>query len=499
MKRHVAGLAVLAMQVIIAGPPVASAQVANQQGASPSFGSINTPRPINPATDSTNPSARATQSLNPYLGSASDGKVVNGVLTLSLADAIARGEKYNLGLIDDQQTDARTRAQREHALAALLPQISARAEQDFEQLSFQQIGIKLPKSAGIVLPPTSGAFGYSEARIQAESPVVNFRLLDKYKQQKKLEQASLLSTTDARDVVAFAVGAAYFQVVASQARLVAAQTAETAAAELNRQVEDQFKSEVSPEIDALKARVELSTAKQRVVNATNDLEKDKLTLDRVAGIPLEQQWKPSGLYDATVSTTPEPASSTTTQSRSDLASLKQEVSAAEFGVRSAHAERLPEISFAGTYGGGGQNPANYNQVYSVQGSISVSIFTSGRIRSDVHEAEANLIQRRAEYLDLQGRVDYDIRTARLDVHASTSAVKVALDNRKLANKALEQSEDRFKNGVTNYLEVLQAQQAQEAANDNYVASMFSLNVAKMALARALGSAESHLGELFGSN
>jgi outer membrane protein TolC len=49
---------------------------------------------------------------------------------------------------------------------------------------------------------------------------------------------------------------------------------------------------VSPEIDALRARVELRTAEQRVVDATNDLEKDKLTLDRVTGIPLAQKWTP---------------------------------------------------------------------------------------------------------------------------------------------------------------------------------------------------------------
>ena len=45
---------------------------------------------------------------------------------------------------------------------------------------------------------------------------------------------------------------------------------------------------MSPEIDALRARVELRTAEQRVIDATNDLEKDKLTLDRVTGIPLAQ-------------------------------------------------------------------------------------------------------------------------------------------------------------------------------------------------------------------
>jgi outer membrane protein TolC len=83
------------------------------------------------------------------------------------------------------------------------------------------------------------------------------------------------------------------------------------------------------------------------------------------------------------------------------------------------------------------------------------------------------------------------------VHGSESAVNVAAKNKLLAERALTQSTDRYNNGVTNYLELLQAQQALVAANENYIASLFSFNVAKVALARALGQAESRLPSFFG--
>jgi outer membrane protein TolC len=475
----------------------AAAQSVDGGGASPSFGSVTTPRPINPATGTTNPSARATQTLNPYLGSTSDGKVVEGEIQLSLSDAISRGLRFNLGLIDSEQADAGARAERERAFAELLPQISARAQESYEQLSYRALHIKLPPNAGFQLPPTSGTFGYSETRIVAESPVLNISLLDKYKRQKALETSSLLSTKDARDVVVFAVGAAYFQVVASQARLETAKAALVSAQELDTQVADQYKSEVSPEIDSLRAKVERSTAEQRVVDAANDLEKDKLTLDRITGIPLVQRWTPSREYGYAPLLNLGSEESHASETRYDVASVKQEVAAAELGLKAARAERLPEVSFGASYGGGGANPANYNQVYAVQGTVSVPIFTSGRIRSDVHAAESVLVQRRAEYHDLEGRVDYDVRVAHLDARSSESAVKVAAENRTLAERALTQSEDRYKSGVTNYLEVLQSQEALVTANENYIASLFSFNVAKIALARALGSSESRLTTFFG--
>ena len=482
---------------VVASTLTTFSQAVPDGGASAAYGSINTPRPINPATGTTNPSARATQNLNPYLGSTPQGVATKDTLHLSLEDAITRGLQYNLGLIDSQQASADARAQRERALSDLLPQIAARGEQTYQQLSLKALNISLPPQSGLHLPPTSGQFGYSETRITAESPLLNITSLDHYRQQKALEAASALGAKDSRDVVVFAVGAAYFQVVASQARVETERAALASTRELDAQVADQYKAEVSPEIDTLRAHVELHTAEQRLTDAINDLEKDKLTLDRITGIPLEQAWAPAGNYGfVALPDAPEP--SQTQSTRFDVASAKAGVTAAQFHLRAAHAERLPEISFNASYGGGGVNPANYNRVNEVRGTISIPLFTSGRIRSDIHAAQSDLVQRRAEFADLEGRVAYDVRTAELDLRASESGVKVAGQNQALAQRALAQSQDRYKNGVTNYLEVLQAQEAVVAADENYIASLFSFNVAKISLARALGSAESRVPELFGS-
>jgi len=90
-----------------------------------------------------------------------------------------------------------------------------------------------------------------------------------------------------------------------------------------------------------------------------------------------------------------------------------------------------------------------------------------------------------------------VRVAWLDVSASKPSVQVAANNRSLADRALVQSRDRYSNGVTNYLEVVQAQEAVAAANENYIQSLYSLNVSTISLARALGAAETRLPQLLG--
>ena len=125
------------------------------------------------------------------------------------------------------------------------------------------------------------------------------------------------------------------------------------------------------------------------------------------------------------------------------------------------------------------------------------IYTGGRIHADIEQAQADLARRQAEYEDLKGRVTYDVRVAWLDLTASDSSVRIAERNKSLAARALMQSQDRYSNGVTNYLEVVQAQEAVTLASENYIQSLFSFNVALISFARAVGDAEARLPELLG--
>ena len=87
----------------------------------------------------------------------------------------------------------------------------------------------------------------------------------------------------------------------------------------------------------------------------------------------------------------------------------------------------------------------------------------------------------------------------MDRHASDSTVKVADHNRLLAERTLKQSRDRYANGVTNYLEVVQAEEALAAAGENYIQSLLSFHVAAVSLARAVGEAEITLPQLLEQN
>jgi outer membrane protein TolC len=462
--------------------------------------SVATPRPINPAENTTNPSAQATQSLNPYLGSV-PSKATGTTIQLSLQGAIERGLRYNLGIVESSQGAADVHGDRLRALATLLPQLQARGRQDFDDISYKEFGLKLPPIPGLAgLPATTGGFGYQDARVNLTQSLYNAPLRAQYRAQKSAEEASILNIKDSRDVVVLAVGAAYLQVIANAARVETIKAELASARELDQQTANRVKSEVSPEIDSLHAQVALQSAQQRLTNAANQLEKDKLTLARITGLAIDQNFTVTDTlaYHPLTGVTDETTTAEALRSRADLASAEASVRAAESTLRAQKAERLPVISVSADYGAAGANLGNMSQVYSVSGNVSVPLYTGGRIRADIEQAQADLARKRAEYEDLKGRIAYDVRVAWLDIDASESSVKVAERNKALAERVSTQSLDRYANGVTNYLEVVQAQEAVSAAADNYIDSLYSFNVAAISLARAMGGAESRIQQFLGA-
>jgi outer membrane protein TolC len=132
---------------------------------------------------------------------------------------------------------------------------------------------------------------------------------------------------------------------------------------------------------------------------------------------------------------------------------------------------------------------NSHGTFDVLAGVRVPIYAGGRTQTDISEAEVVLRNRKNAVEDLRGRIDFEIRNAVLDLQSAADQVAVAQRNADLASQTLTQARDRFGAGVTDNIEVVQAQQLLASANENYISSLAAHNAAKIALATALGMAE----------
>jgi outer membrane protein TolC len=480
--------------IIVIAAGFVSHALAQQSTASFELGSIATPRTINPAANSTTPSSIAGQQQNPFLGSVPTGTVSSDPIALSLTDAISRGLRYNLGVLENQASLRQARAQRLRALSAMVPSVSALLRQNVDDLNRVAIGLKIPG-----LPNASGQFGFQESYVTFSDNGLNLDSMYRYRASKQAAEAQRLQLDDASNVVTLAVGTAYLQVQSSEARVETAKAELDSARELEAQALHRVNSGLAAEIDGFRATVQRQTSEQRLTVAAANLDKDKLTLARLIGLPSGQQFNTISKA-AYQPWTGGDLTSLLAQARNDRADIKAAAATAnatQLAKRAAQLERAPGLSINGYYGSIGTTLARSDATYSLVATVSLPIFTGGRIRSDIQDASAQLDRRQSEYADIVGRVDYEVRNAFTDLQAADSAVKVAEKNSQLAQRTLDQAHDRFLNGVTNNLEVIEAQQDVAAANENYISSLFAHNLAKLTLLRAMGTGTKDVNKYLG--
>ena len=175
--------------------------------------------------------------------------------------------------------------------------------------------------------------------------------------------------------------------------------------------------------------------------------------------------------------------------RPEFLAAQSRVRSAELAVKAARGERLPTVELNGQSGFVGPAPGSAEVTYALSAGVRIPIFQGGRTKADVDQARALLRQDQLQLEDLRGRVEYEVRSALLDVKTSEDQVAVAKQQIELAAEQLREAQDRYKAGVSGSLEVVQAQEAVAGANENHIQALYQNNVAKLSLVRALGEAE----------
>jgi outer membrane protein TolC len=429
-----------------------------------------------------------------FQGSVPTGVASPASVTLTLRDAIDRGLKTNLGLLLSGQASETARGERLRSLSALLPQVTGEVSENNEQIDLPSHGIDFHLPGGFSTPTVVGPFHYTDARAYASVSVFDYSLRKSYRAAQEGERAAQLSFKDAHDLVVQSVANAYLLVIAGSSRVQALRAQVETDQAIYDRTGDQHRAGTAAAIDVLRAHVELQQQQQQLIAQENQVAKDKLALGRVIGLPRGQQFVIADTepFSPLAAMTPDEALRTAYEQRSDLQSAQASVRAAEDSVSAARAQRYPNLGVAADYGDIGTTPASSNGTFTFQAFAKFNIFDGGRIKGDIVQARAALKQRQDELADLGGQIDYQVRAALLDVQSATELVAVARSNLDLTNQTLTQAQDRFASGVTDTIEVVQAQGSVAVANDNLIAALYAHNLAKVELARALGSTEQRI-------
>jgi outer membrane protein TolC len=420
-------------------------------------------------------------------GSVATGSVTPDTLSISLTDAIQRGLQYNIGVVGAGEDVRTARAERMRALHDLMPEVTSKLAVTSQQINLAAFGFS--GFAGI--PNVIGPFSIYDARAYLTQNVLDLNARRTLHAREEDVKAADLTAADTREQVVLVVAVLYIEAIAGAARIDSATAQVVTAQALLKNAQDRKDAGTSPAIDVLRAQVQLQAMEQREIYYQGEYDKDLLAVGRAIGLPAAQKFK---LVDLDMEQplplmTLDETLKIAYASRRDYLAAQASLRAAELEKSAAHAEKYPTADVNANYGVIGLRPDSSHGTYSVTGELNIPIFQGGKVAADELAADANVKKRRADLENLRGRIENQIRTSLIDTGNAHRQVEVARSRIALAKQQLTQSQDRFRAGVTNNLEVVQAQEAVATAEESLIASLFTFNISRAELVRSAGQAE----------
>lgn len=174
--------------------------------------------------------------------------------------------------------------------------------------------------------------------------------------------------------------------------------------------------------------------------------------------------------------------------RAPVRQLAEQLRAQQAQLSIARASRLPTLSLSTQYGrvafpaGGVPEWSSFLTNWTVSLSLSVPLFTGGRLRGDALVAEANVREAEARLEQTRELAALDAQQAIAQLAQSEAALAASAGTAEQASRAYQIAEVRYREGLSTQIELNDARLLLSQASANRAQAVRDLQVARMRLA-----------------
>lgn len=404
---------------------------------------------------------------------------------LSLREAVQLALKQNPEEMVARIQVEQSRRESDRALANLLPQAAIDSRVSIWRFNLQSF------LAGHT-PSVIGPFQTLDSGGSFSQNALNLPLIRQYQSSRQNITTAKAVLSGTREGIVSAVVTSYLLVLRAKATLDAAEVRRKLAQRLFDQAVQLEKNGVGTGLDTLRANVELQNEVQREIDASSSVQTTSYALADLLSLPpgKEVETIDAMEYNQISAIDGDALIQRAYQQRPELLAIASEQRAALLATKAASEQRLPSITFQGTYFEEGRVFKDSIPSYQYAGTLHIPLWTSGRISAEI--AEAKLQERRLDEQKhgIANAVVQQVRTAIEQLQSSSSAVEVADHAFDLAKQEVAQAQRRFAAGVSTNIDVITAQDELARASDNQIEALYRYNQSRVDLARATGDAES---------
>jgi len=417
------------------------------------------------------------------------GNAPTEVLRLTLDQAVGLALKQNPTVQIAILQAAESAQDRNIRRADLLPQANATVSDEAQKVNLlAQFGGRTPFPG---FPKSLGPYQVFSAGPSFGTPVFDLTLWRRYQAARSTVSASKASSLSTREQVILLVVSQYIGTLRAVANVQASESRVSLAQALYDQAADLQKEGVGTGIDTLRANVELQNEKQRLIEAETDRQTSLFALIRLLNLDPRQAIELGDSLSFFDTPQPEvqPSIELALADRQEWKALESQIKAAEYQKKASQDSRLPSLRFDGNFTYLGTSGNTTLPTYTYEASVNMPLFTGGRIHAEIVRADLEIKKLGQQKDDLRNQIALDVKTALLNLQSARNEVQVANLGVQLSKEEVDQARDRFKAGVANNIEVIQAQDSLARANDNQIAALYRFNQARADLARSIGQME----------
>jgi outer membrane protein len=422
---------------------------------------------------------------------------------LNMQQAVALAVTRNLRMADDRLAVREKEHQRREAFSDFLPSIDVQYGATwYRYKNASNVSAFAAAHDGRRIygqpPVTTGSYPYRVDPYRAFTLTATVsqplytggRLLNDYKYARLgVDYSAIQYEVDRQDLI-LEVYQAYNQMTQSIKLLEVADQSIRALEALRNQTREFYKAGVVPKVDVLSTEGQLAQARIQKTQAQADIERYRATLNQLLRYPQETPLQ----IDPDISFVPSDYAipqiySTAAANRLEIRQANISVEQAMALVKSSKADLIPAISMQvqGSRTNDDWNPLDREAInsWNLQGILTWS-FDMFRRRETVKERRASQARAFVAREQLVEQIMEEVKTAYIDMKRSQSDIG---DNRKAVEFRRENfriNQERYKEQVATYIEVLDAQRQLAQAEGDYYLSLIGYRINKATLERRMG-------------
>lgn len=377
------------------------------------------------------------------------------------------------------------------AKSELLPHIGISASQAGLTRNLAAMGIDREALGGRDIRQRVGPFGNFDARVVVTQDIFDLSERRQHRAAGQRREAAVAGSLDVREELTYQVATAYIEALRVQASTATLRKQMALARQLHTITVDRMEQGVASRLDERRALQQTHNLQQLLYEADAASTAAKLELAAVIHAQPTADYELADVhtfYDVN-SLDAREAVARALQSRPDAKAASARLEASRTDRKAAQAISKPRISLYADYGQSGNQLYRNLNTYTVRGEVGVPIYFGGLAAAERQRAQAGVDAAEAELDQLEMRIETETLAAAAAVDSARKQVQVAEEGVALAEEEIDLTTARFVSGVADNTEILSAQDRLARAEENRIRALYRLNLARAALHRATGQAE----------